>query len=216
MQAPSNESESHGTTGGKSSPKLGLVAVLAAFLGAALTALLYLALAPEDDGISVRPTPSVVVALQDLSRLETTRYHMERLIDLKEKQSRFQGLLEAEDAIRMQAVGDVTAGVDLSKISEGDIVIDETRSSATITLPKPEILDASLDNERTVVFERDTDLLARRNEGLETRARQEAERTIREAALEAGILDRAEKGAASTIRSLVISLGYENVEIRFR
>lgn len=193
-----------------------LIAGLSTLVGAGSMALLYFAFLAKDDGIEVRPTPSVVVALQDLSRLETTRYHMERLIDLKEKQSRFRGLIEAEDAIRMQAVGDVTAGVDLSKIEEGDVQIDEARQKAIITLPKAEVLDASLDNERTFVFERDTDLLARRNEALETRARQEAERTIKDAALEAGILDRAEKGATSTIRSLVLSLGYEEVEIRFR
>jgi hypothetical protein len=169
----------------------------------------------RDDTTTIRPTRSVVVAVRDLARLESAEYHIERVMDLKEKQSRFMGLIEAEDGILLVASGSVTAGVDLSKMAAEDFKIDETKHSVSIKLPAPTILSSRLDNERTYVHTRRTDLLARRQEGLESRARQEAEKSIVEAAKESGILSRARKNSEQTIKSLVRSLGYERVEVSF-
>ena len=163
----------------------------------------------------VRPTPQVVVAVRDLARLESAEYHMERVIDLEDRQTRFFGLVEAEDAILLIASGEVTAGVDLTRMQDGDVVVDPDARTAVITLPEPEILRTSLDNERTYVHHRSTDALAERSETLETRARQEAERTLRDAAIEAGILDRARDNTRQTVATLVRSLGYDDVQVRF-
>ena len=163
----------------------------------------------------VRPTPQVVVAVRDLARLESAEFHMERVIDLEDRQTRFFGLVEADDAILLIASGDVTAGVDLTRMQDGDVVVDPDARIARITLPEPEILRTSLDNERTYVHHRSTDALAERSETLETRARQEAERTLHDAALEAGILDRARDNARRTVTTLVTSLGYDDVQVRF-
>jgi hypothetical protein len=66
------------------------------------------------------------------------------------------------------------------------------------------------------VHTRKTGVLARRRENLETRARQEAERTLVEAAREAGIIARAEENATRTVDGLVRSLGYDRVEVTIR
>lgn len=173
---------------------------------------------PEEPPESVdvlRDSPNVVVAIQDLARLETTSFHVERVIDLVARQRQLFGLVEAEDAILLVAAGDVVAGVDLTRMSDGDVVIEPERKAATVTLPEPEIFSARLDNERTYVHTRETDLTARRDPNLETRARREAERTLREAALEAGILDRARANAETAVTTLVRSLGYDEVTIRW-
>ena len=83
-----------------------------------------------------------------------------------------------------------------------------------ITLPPAEVFSARLDNQRTYVHTRTTDVLARRSQTLETRARQEAERTLQQAALEGGLLTRADRNAARTIESLVRSLGYTDVDVQ--
>jgi hypothetical protein len=158
----------------------------------------------------------VVVAIRDLARLEGASFHMERVIDLIEKQNRFAGLVNAEDGILLVAAGDVTAGVDLSQLEPSDVQIDSQRMTATITLPGANVLSATLDNERTYVHKRSTDLLAKRKESLETRARQEAERTLKQSAIEANLLQRAEHNVARTIESLVRSLGYREVDVRFK
>lgn len=172
--------------------------------------------APAPSVTTIRATPSIVTAIRDLARLESSQYHVERVIDLTETQKRFFDLIETKDAILLIAAGDVTAGIDLAELAPSDVVIDEASRSAVITLPPPRILSQRLDNERTYVHTRKTDVLAERKESLETQARKEAERSIVEAALESGILDRAGKNAARTIESLVRSLGYHTVEVKVR
>ncbi len=104
--------------------------------------------------------------------------------------------------------------MDLSGLTGDDVEIRGER--VVITVPEPEIFTVALDNERTYVHRRDTDALAQRSASLETRARREAERTLRDAAIEAGIEDRARAGAERSLGSLIRSLGYEDVEVRFR
>ncbi|MBX3274573.1 MAG: DUF4230 domain-containing protein [Sandaracinaceae bacterium] len=194
-----------------------LFILVASCIGGGLVGWVRGLLTPEpvpDEVVAVRPTPSVVLAVRELARLETTAFHVERVIDMTATQRRLFGLIEAEDSILLVAVADVVAGVDLSRVSERDVVIEGGR--VTITLPAPEIFTVALDGQRTYVYRRDTDALARRNESLETRARREAERTLRAAALEAGIEERARQGAERSLGALVRALGYAEVELRFR
>lgn len=172
---------------------------------------------PEEPArvIEVQPTPNVVTALQKLARLEGASLHLERVIDLKEKQSRFFGLVEAEDAILLIAAGDVTAGVDLSGMAHEDIEIDEAKKSVRVRLPRATLFSARVDNERTYVHTRVTDRLADRQTNLETEARREAERGFRKAAEEADLMKTAEDSVARTVRALILSLGFSSVEVTF-
>ncbi len=171
---------------------------------------------PDTARTVVHPTPDVLRAVRDLARLESVSYHMERVVDLREEQSRMMGLVHAEDAILLVAVGDVVAGVDLAALGPGDVVWSPDRRRVTLTLPEPTVSSATLDEARTYVHRRSTDVLARRQEALETRARQEAARSLRASALEAGILDRARRNTEATLRGLLGSLGAPEVVIRWR
>ncbi|HET9960664.1 MAG TPA: DUF4230 domain-containing protein [Polyangiaceae bacterium] len=162
---------------------------------------------------AVRESPNVVAAVQDLARLESVSFRMERVIDLADKQSHLFGLVQAEDAILLVAAADVTAGVDLRRVSERDLLVDAARSRVHLKLPAPEVLSTKLDAEHTYVHTRRTGLLAQRRENLESRARQEAEQRLREAALDAGILERAGDNARRVLTALIQSLGYREVEI---
>ena len=171
-------------------------------------------LPPLSSSVSVlRPTPDVVTAVRALARLETTAFHMERVIDLKDQQSRLFGLVSGEDAILLVAVADVTAGVDLGQVGHADVELSPDRKRVRIQLPRAVVLQTVLDSEHTYVHTRRTDLLARRNDTLETNARKEAERTLTQAALSAGILDKADDQARRVIRELVTALGFSEVEV---
>jgi hypothetical protein len=167
-------------------------------------------------GSAPEPGPDVITSVRELSRLEGVSYHVERVVDLKDKQEALFGMVPAEDAILLVASGDVVAGVDLEKLGADDVQISPDRRSVTIRLPPAEIFSAKLDNDRTYVHTRRTDVLAQRKESLETQARQAAEKTLRTSAEEAGILPRAEESVSRTVRSLVRSLGFENVSVGFR
>jgi hypothetical protein len=193
-----------------------LVGVLVAGLVGSLTPKLP-SVPPLSSSVTlVRPSAHVLAKIQDLRRLESISFHMERVIDLTEKQSQLFGLIEAEDAILLIAVAEVRAGVDLGKLGPADVAVDIEKRTARIALPPAEIFGAALDGEKTYVHTRKTGVLARRRENLETRARQEAERTLVEAAREAGILARAEENATRAVRELVRSLGYEHVDVTVR
>jgi len=164
----------------------------------------------------VHPTPNVLIAVKDLARLESASFHMERVIDLTDKQSHLFGLVQSEDAILLVAVADVSAGVDLQQLKAEDIDVDAAEKRVTITLPAPDVFHAELDNSKTYVHTRRTGTLATRKENLETRARQEAERSLIEAALQAGLLSRAANNAQRAVEGLVRGLGYSQVEVKVR
>jgi hypothetical protein len=80
-----------------------------------------------------------------------------------------------------------------------------------VRLPAPEILVATLDNELSYVYDRDTGLLTHGDTNLETEARQAAEQEIRAAALEDGILDQARINAEVFLEKFFQALGYSPV-----
>lgn len=170
---------------------------------------------PFQEDVSVRSSGEVLRAVRDLARLETASFHMERVVELTSNQKRLFGLIEAEDTILLVASADIVAGVDLAALGDDDLELDAEAGTARVRLPHAIVLSSHLDEEHTFVHGRRTDLLARRREDLETLARRDAVQTLARSAIEAGILTRAEQSAERVIRSLVESLGYEDVEIEF-
>lgn len=161
----------------------------------------------------IRPAPNVLVAVQALARLETVSFHMERVMDLSDRQSRLFGLIESEDGLLLVAVANVTAGIDLAQLRTDAIEVDHALRKVRVKLPAAEVFSTTLDNEHTYVHTRRTGLLARRQEDLESRARLEAERALLEAARSAGILQTASKNAQRAVEALLRSLEFQQIEV---
>lgn len=157
----------------------------------------------------VRNTDTVLVAVRSLARLESVAFHMERVIDLKQEHPHAFGMVKTKDSILLVAAGDVIAGIDLSKLKPEDVLVKPYERRVQLRVPPAEILSVSLDEQRTYVHSRSTTMLTKPALDLETRARQQAVGSIRDAALQAGILERARQTATQTLRALVLSLGYE-------
>src|ERR1700733_5481092 len=96
--------------------------------------------AASSDRVVSRPTPNVVLAMRDLSRLEAATFHMEKVIELTDEQSRLFGLVQARDQILLVAVGDVVAGVDMAKLADSDVQVDPAGGGVRVLLPAPEVL----------------------------------------------------------------------------
>jgi hypothetical protein len=196
---------------------LSFVIVLATFVLAALGLGVKSWLTPPPESVvTVRPGATLLLAVRDLARLETAEVHVEKVIDLSDQQSRLFGLVQGTDAILLVAVGNATLGVDLSKLGEGDVSMDEGGKTAHLRLPAPELLGAGLDEGATYVYTRSTSLLARRNEQLEGQARREAVEAIKKAALAPDMIKRAKAQAERELRTLVGRLGAERVEITWQ
>jgi hypothetical protein len=164
----------------------------------------------------LRPTGTILMAVRDLARLETNELHMEKVVDLTDKQSRLFGLIDASDAILLVAAGDVTIGIDLTKLGEGDVSVDRDTKTARLTLPAPEILSVRLDEEHTYVYKRSTTLFADRNEHLESKARQEAVRSIEEAARDSSVMEKARKQAERELTDLLEKFGITHTTVGWR
>jgi hypothetical protein len=165
---------------------------------------------------SLRSTPGVVTMIRDVARLEATSYHVEKVVEATDRQSRLWGFVQAKDALLLVAVGDVVAGVDLTKLRDEDVTVDAAARRVSIHLPPAEVLSSTLDERATHVYARSTDALAAHDEQLEGEARRAAEDQMRKAALDGGILERARASTERTLRGLLHSLGYEHVDVAFR
>jgi len=165
--------------------------------------------------LHVTPAPAVIVAIQEMARLETVSYHVERVVELSDQQTQLWGLIEAEDRVMLIAAGDVVAGLDLARITASDATVDWEHRRIHLRAPAPQIFSTVVDSRNTHIHSRNTDLLASRRADLEDRARSEAERAMQTGAIEHGILDRAQRSADHSLRSLLGAMGFQDVVIEF-
>lgn len=156
--------------------------------------------------------PVVVRQIQQLQRLETVLYTLENVVEGEHDYTNLLPKLLTADRILLIGHGEVVAGVDLSKVGSGDVVVQGR--SVALRLPATEIFSARIDNQKTRVYSRDTGILVPVDPNLETDVRREAEHQLREAALKDGILDAAGRNARATLTSFLKGLGFEQVEIR--
>ncbi|WKZ37067.1 MAG: DUF4230 domain-containing protein [Anaerolineales bacterium] len=162
----------------------------------------------------MNPTPTVIPdpvtyinEIRALARLETIQYSVEKVITAEIGQGTFG--FAFGDRLLFVAHGIVIAGIDMEKLQPGDMRLDN--GVLYVRLPPTEIFIATLDNEKSYVYDRDTGLLTKGNVDLETLARQIAEDEIRRAALEDGILVQGQRNAEAYLLKFFTALGYKVV-----
>ena len=153
---------------------------------------------------------AVIKQMQELNRIETASFTIEKIIDAGTTGSKLKNFLFG-DKILLIAHGKVIAGFDLSTISQDDVKIDG--KNLTVRLPKPQILITSIDNSQTRVYDRTQGILSTGQKDLESEARQAAEKSITDAACQAGILKQATDSARKQLTAFFGALGFENVTL---
>ena len=155
--------------------------------------------------------PTVVRQVQQLQRLETIVFGMDKIV-AGGQESRYLPKLLAGDRLLLMVYGEVTAGVDLGRISPADIAITGTR--VRVSIPPAEIFSTRIDNERTRVYSRETGLFSGVDSNLESEVRRVAEQQIRQAALDQGVLRLAKTNAVVTLGNFLRGVGFEQVDVR--
>ena len=154
---------------------------------------------------TILPDPVTIIReVQSLARLETIQYTVEKVISAEVNQGVFGPLFG--DKLLLVAHGYVIAGIDLSKISTSDFVLEG--ETLNVHLPDPEVFVATLNNDESYIYDRTTGLFRKSDPDLETNARQAAELEIYNAAVEDGILEQAQTNAEYYLERLFNSLGY--------
>ena len=118
------------------------------------------------------------------------------------------------DRVYLFAAARIGAGVDLARLDEDAITVNNETGVLTIEVPRAEIFYAYLDSNSTTVLDRDTGLLTKGNDQLESATRAEAERILQAQAVEAGILDRAQTSADDFLTGFITSMGYTGVVVK--
>ncbi len=166
----------------------------------------------------MHPTPTIIpdpatyiTQVQSLARLETIQYSVEKVITAEVGQGTF-GFLFG-DKLLFVAHGTVIAGIDMGKMQASDMQLQN--GVLHVKLPPPEIFISTLDNDKSYVYDRQTGLMTKGNQGLETTARQAAEEEIRKAAVQDGILEQAQANASAFLEKFFAALGYPNAVLEF-
>jgi hypothetical protein len=200
--------------------------ILGALLGAVLTVVLVGALVWLSTGLGLFhlisnlrgertrinvDQPTVVRQIQQLQRLETVSYTMDKIISGEHGNAYLPKFL-AGDRLLLVVHGEVVAGINLAGVQPGDVRIQGQKVS--IHLPGAEVFSTRIDNARTKVYSRDTGLFSSPDPNLESEVREEAERQLLQAALQDAILKTAADNARSTISGMLKGFGFLEVDIR--
>ncbi len=187
------------------------IKVIAIFFIFVVALLVYQRLSKPKTAYTVNlSSQTVIKQVRSLNRLETSSYTIEKIIDVGTSGSKISQLLVG-DRILLIAHGSVIAGFYMSKIKDENIKIEG--STLKLTLPAPEILVTKLDSDQTRVYDRQQGLLTKGDRNLESEARSEAEKVIKDAACKGGILEEASKNGRNQLTSLLKSVGFETVII---
>jgi hypothetical protein len=161
----------------------------------------------------LHPTPTIIPDpvtyindIRALARLETIQYSVEKVITGQTGGGTFESLFG--DRILFVGHGTVIAGIDMGKLQPEDMRFEN--GVLTVKLPPTEVLVATLDNEKSYVYDRQTGVLTKPDPNLETLVRQKAEEEILKAAIEDGILEHARDNAEAYLIKFFAALGFPN------
>ena len=156
---------------------------------------------------TIIPDPVTIISdIHALARLETIQYTVEKVITAEIGQGNF-GFLFG-DKLLFVAHGFVIAGIDMEKLQPQDLQM--VNGVLNVRLPPAEVFVATLDNQKSHVYDRQTGLLTQGDQNLEATARQAAEAEIQKAALEDGILNLAQQNAETYLSKFFGALGFPN------
>jgi len=153
--------------------------------------------------------PAVVNRIQQLQRLETVDYSLDKIVAGQRENNILPDFLTG-DRLLLLVHGEVIAGVDFGQLGSKDVSLHGRE--IRLRIPGPKILTVRLDNTKTRVYIRSTGLLVPVDPNLESQVREAAERQLREAAVQDGILDNARKNASTTLSGLLNGLGFGQID----
>ncbi|KUL41862.1 DUF4230 domain-containing protein [Streptomyces regalis] len=167
-----------------------------------------------------RSGPALLQSIQDMSRYDAASGNFQIVVDL-EKDAKF-----LPDAIRgtrtlYVGAGTVDAYVDLGKVGENDVTVNDDRTSATLRLPHAALGKPSLDPDRSYAVSKERGLLDRLgdlfsdNPNSEQAVQKLAVKHIGDAAKESRLTARAETNTTDMLEGLLHSLGFKEVKVTY-
>ncbi len=156
----------------------------------------------------------LVKQIQGVSELTTTVFVMDAIVPTSSRR-KLGDFVVGETKLLYLARGEVTAGLDLSQITEADVTVKNNQLE--IQLPAPQILDSKIDVNQSEVYDYDRGFLNLGPDNapeLQTQAQRQTLAKIKANACNQGILSQANERATLTLTQLFSASGYEEVNIK--
>jgi hypothetical protein len=175
---------------------------------------------------------AVLKRIQSLNLLTTKQYFLER--DLKITFN-FDDLkifnitiLENSLSQDVRVSGKVFAGIDMSKLQQEDIMVAKDQNKINLILPPAEILEVSIEEDRTDILGKDYNLLVGTKILFDEDMRVEVENSLQKQAIKEGkiglvevactesILDQASESAKEALKEFLLGLGFKEAEVEVK
>ncbi|NEB79453.1 DUF4230 domain-containing protein [Streptomyces sp. SID14478] len=167
-----------------------------------------------------RSGPALLKSVRDLSRYDAASGNFQVVVDLEKDTKYLPDALRGTRTLYVGA-GSVDAYVDLGKVDDGDVRVNDDRTSATLKLPHARLATPALDADRSYAVSKQRGLLDRLgdlfsdNPNDERAVRKLATRHIGDAAKSSGLTGRAERNTTDMLKGLLHSLGFKDVRVSY-
>ncbi|MFD4524327.1 DUF4230 domain-containing protein [Streptomyces sp. NPDC058470] len=167
-----------------------------------------------------RSGPTLLKSIQDMSRYDAASGNFQVVVDLEKDAKYLPDALRGTRTLYVGA-GTVDSYVDLGKIDDKDVTVNEDRTSATLRLPHAALGKPALDPDHSYAVSKQRGLLDRigdifsDNPNGEQAVQKLAVEHISDAAKDSQLTARAEENTTSMLKGLLTSLGFTEVKVTF-
>jgi hypothetical protein len=162
----------------------------------------------------------LVGRVTNLSRYEAASGSFQVVVDLTKRSSLIPSFLEGSETLFIGQGTDI-AFVDFATLKNGAIAVNKTRTSVTVTLPKPQLEPAVLNVSQSYVYAEQQGLFNRignffsGNPNSQQQVYQIAQQKIETAAKQSPLLADAQKNTEGMLTGMLTSLGFQHVTVTF-
>ena len=175
---------------------------------------------PFSETTTERSGPVLLQSIVQLSKYEAASGNFQVVVDISSSGSILPSFLEGSDTLFI-GVGTENAYVDFSKLKGQNVQVSADRLTAALTLPKAQLEAAQLNVQQSYIFAQQQGLFTRVNSFLSGNPNSQqavyelAQKQIEGAAAKSALVADAEKNTTAMLTSLLQSLGFKNVSVKY-
>jgi Protein of unknown function (DUF4230) len=168
-----------------------------------------------------RSGPAVLKSITDLGDFRAASGYYELVVDVEKDVKPVPSFLAGRRELFI-AAGTVEVGVNLRGLGSGAVQVNDDRTSATLTLPRPTLSRPNLDLERSYIYSQQRGLINRLKDAVSDNPSEQqqlyalaTQRLAAAAAQTDELTNRAEANTRSMLEGLLRSLGFTTVTVQF-
>ncbi|MVN90106.1 DUF4230 domain-containing protein [Mucilaginibacter aquatilis] len=153
----------------------------------------------------------MVEKITAMGKLELVKYSMKDVLEKKQIHT-----ILPDERVLFVAVGEVTACIDLTRVTKQNITRSNGDSVVTVTLPQPEICYAKLDHQRSKVYDVSGVILPSTTKAMVEDIYKLAEKRLLDNAKQQDITGKARQNAQVIFKPLLEGISGKTVILKFK